>query len=37
MKHSFTYAAMFANLYKRPVGGVVCMAIAIARGLIYEE
>jgi len=37
MKHSFTYAAMFTNLYKHPVGGVVCMAIAIARGLIYEE
>jgi len=39
MKHSFTYAAMFTRclyLYKPPVGGVVCMTIATARGLIYE-
>jgi len=37
MKH-FIYAAMFTgclDLYKPPVGGVVCMTIATARGLIY--
>jgi len=37
MKH-FIYAAMFTgclDLYKPPVGSVVCMTIATARGLIY--
>jgi len=38
MKHSFIYTAMFTrclDLYKPPVGGVVRMTIAAARGLIY--